>query len=163
MGAVGDQSVRIQSRVAPVTERLSQARRGEFLANTGLDLPLAECMPIRLAHKVQCHQDLVVVMPALLQRVLLDAVFDKAETGVEPAGPVVVADDGELDQLDMLTRIVDDGFDELPPNPGISRIRLHIHAPEQALVLFLLAVAPHKSRRPNQLQYPQGPKNRTPA
>src|SRR5271166_4120488 len=77
----------------------------------------------------------------MLERVLFDPVCDKPKTGVEPPGPLIVADHGQLQQFDVLAGKIDHPLHEPPPDASPSCIGPNIHAPEQAFMRFLHAFA----------------------
>ena len=77
------------------------------------------------------------VTPAVLQRVDLMAVFDKACLGVEPARGFVLGDDGELKLLDMAGHMRHGGIDETFADAVLAGFTPHIHAPDHGLVAQL--------------------------
>jgi hypothetical protein len=70
------------------------------------------CFPYALLPKEFHHQNVVVIPPAVLQRVDLMAAFDKACLGIEPARGFVLGYDGELKLLDMAGHMRHGGIDE---------------------------------------------------
>ena len=83
------------------------------------------------------HQDVVVVAPAVLQRVDLMAVLDKACLGVEPARGLVLGDDGELKLLDMAGRVRHGSIDQAFADAVLAGFMPHIHTPDHGLVAQL--------------------------
>ena len=83
--------------------------------------------------EVQRHQDLVVITPVLLLASSSRSRIRQSRESVEPA--LFVALTTELDHLDMVARVVDDGFHQLPPDPGISDIGPYIHSQSRPLCL----------------------------
>jgi len=75
--------------------------------------------------------------PAVLQRVDLMAVFDKACLGIEPARGLVLGDDGELKLLDMAGRVRHGGIDKAFADAVLAGFMPHIHAPDHGLVTQL--------------------------
>src|SRR6266702_4116875 len=68
---------------------------------------------------------------------LFDPVFDKPEAPIEPPGSLVVADHGQLQQLDLLAGKVDHCLDQPATDAGLSGSGTNIHAPEQPLMRLL--------------------------
>src|SRR5277367_2285426 len=71
-------------------------------------------------HQRLSHQHFIKIVPAILQRVLPDPVFDKTEASIEATRGLVVADHGQLDQLDVPASVVEDGVDQPACDPGSS-------------------------------------------
>jgi hypothetical protein len=92
----------------PIRKIISQAREGARLLRGRNQI----CFPYALLPKEFYHQDVVMVTPAVLQRVDLMAVFDKACLGLEPSRGLVLGDDGELKLLDMAGRVRHGGINE---------------------------------------------------
>src|SRR6266853_7002023 len=127
-------------------EELPRARRGELDAYRGAikvefsaSARNADRIPIRVWRKFLRHQDLVVILAVVFERVLFDPVFHKAEASIQPARLLVADHDAQLDQLDTWARKRDYRLDQTPRNTSPSRIWSNIHAPKQALMRLLLA------------------------
>src|SRR5437879_5327379 len=83
------------------------------------------------------HQDVVVVAPAVLQRVDLVAVLDEARLGIEPARGFVLGDDGELKLLDMTGCARHGSIDEAFADAVLAGVTPNVHAPDHGLVALL--------------------------
>src|SRR4029450_4424285 len=93
------------------------------------------------------HENFVVVATVLLQGVDFMSVRDKSATAIELLRRFVLFDDGQLNQLDVLTRMSENRFDKRFRDTGTARAGANVHAPQKALVSPLVsglrAVAGH--------------------
>ena len=76
---------------------------------------------ILILREVLRHEDFVVVATALLERLLLESVLHEPETGIEPQRGFIAGDHGQLDELDVPARGIDDRFDQPASDAGPPR------------------------------------------
>src|SRR5712672_315160 len=80
------------------------------------------------------HQDIVEILPIVLQGLHFTAKFGESHASIKPKGGFVGADHAELKLLHPRRGVVHDGFDQASSQAGVSRGWAHIHAPECGLV-----------------------------
>src|SRR4051794_7930174 len=77
------------------------------------------------------HQDLVEIALALLQGMWLPPIGAEALALIEPAGRLIVADDHEVDLLDLIRGMGQETAEQGAADaPALGGRRTHIHAPE---------------------------------
>src|SRR5580698_1874670 len=66
------------------------------------------------------HKNLIVVPAVLLQRLLFDSIFHKAEPEIEPPSRMVLAHHAQLDQFNMLAGKFNHSLSQPLPYSGLS-------------------------------------------
>src|SRR5580704_15576841 len=89
---------------------------------------------ILILREILRHEDFVIVATALLERLLLESVLHEPETGIEPQRGFIAGDHGQLDELDVPARGIDDRFDQPASDADPPCLRSDIHADERSLV-----------------------------